>query len=494
VQQAQEMLARLHPEYHSLVHVHLATDPACAARLAVDVARLRASALPSVLCVLHNAVGGGTERHVHELAQALRGRANVLVLRPSQGGETILEWLSPGEAFRLGFRLPEEYEDLVVALRAVGVAHVHYHHLLGHSPSVWGLPKSLDVAHDFTAHDFYSVCPQITLTDQSNRYCGEEGVEQCRGCLQRSPAPGAVSIETWRDGYRPLLEHARFVIAPSADTATRLRRYFPDANIVHVPHLDMAEPPPVPAPQPVTGGRPLRIVVLGALSPIKGADVLEATAIEAARRGLPLEFHLLGFAYRSLQKQPRARLTVHGQYEEAELPELLDWLKPDVAWFPALWPETYSYTLSACLKAGLPIVAPQLGAFAERVHGRPWTWLCPWDRPAAEWVSFFERLRVEDFAPEAKAPETSDVGAVAAEFSYRRHYLEGVELPQLPPPPTHEFFDRHRPGSSTAAVTRKSKNTLLALAVRLRQAPMLRGMVRRIPLRWQTRVKVWLST
>jgi GT2 family glycosyltransferase/2-polyprenyl-3-methyl-5-hydroxy-6-metoxy-1,4-benzoquinol methylase len=494
VQQAQELLARLHPEYHGLVHEHLKADPAKAARLAVDVARLRASALPSILCLLHNAVGGGTERHVHELAQSLRGLANVLTMKPSQGGETILEWLSPGEGFRLGFRLPEAYDDLVAALKFLGVAHVHYHHLLGHSPVLWGLSKSLGVAHDFTAHDFYALCPQITLTDQSNRYCGEAGVEQCRSCLQRSPAPGGVSIETWRDGYRPLLEHARFVIAPSSDTATRLRRYFPDAKVLLVPHLDMTGDPPAPMPQPVTGNRPLRIVVLGALSPIKGADLLEATATEAARRGLPVEFHLLGFAYRSLQKPPRARLVVHGQYEEAELPELLDWLKPDVAWFPALWPETYSYTLSACLKSGLPIVAPELGAFTERLHGRAWTWLCPWDRSAAEWASFFERLRVEHFTPAAAPARANGTAVVPTEFSYRRHYLKGLALPLLPPPPTHEFLERHRPGSSAAAVSRRSKHTLLQLAVRLRRAPLLRGVVRRIPLRWQTRVKVWLST
>src|SRR2546427_7883740 len=43
-----------------------------------------------------------------------------------------------------------------------------------------------------------------------------------------------------------------------------------------------------------------------------------------------------------------------------------EWLQPDLAWFPAQWPETYSYTLSACLAAGLPIVAPEIGAFPER--------------------------------------------------------------------------------------------------------------------------------
>lgn len=493
VRQAQELLARLHPEYHSLVHDHLAADPAQAARLAVDVARMRASGLPAVLCVLHNAVGGGTERHVHELSQSLRGLANVLALQPSPGGETILQWLAPGEALRLGFRLPEQYEDLVSTLKCLGVAHVHYHHLLGHSPSVWGLPRSLGLAHDFTAHDFYAICPQITLTASDNRYCGEKGVEQCRECLQRSPAPGGVSIETWRDGYRPLLENARYVITPSADTATRLRHYFPRAPIVHVPHTDMTLAPPAPRLPSAVGDRALRIVVLGALSPIKGADVLEETAIEAARRGLPLEFHLLGFAYRSLQKPPRARLTVHGQYAEPDLPALLDWLKPDVAWFPALWPETYSYTLSACLKAGLPIVAPDLGAFAERLNGRAWTWLCRWDQPASDWVSFFERLRTGHFSVAVAPAPAAGTVASADDFAYRTHYLEGIALPVLPPPPSHDFLQRHRPGASATA-TGRPKQGLLSLAVRLRRAPVMRGVVRRIPLRWQTRVKVWLST
>ena len=156
VAQAQEILARLHPEYAVLVHKHVAEDPARSARLAVDVARLRGCGLPSVLCVIHN-TGGGTERHVRELSTALHGQANVLALRPAPGGETILEWLRHGEGFQLGFRLPDEYETLVAVLKSLAVGLVHYHHLLGHSPAVWGLPKSLgvplakDAAHDVRA-------------------------------------------------------------------------------------------------------------------------------------------------------------------------------------------------------------------------------------------------------------------------------------------------------------------------------------------------------
>jgi hypothetical protein len=36
-----------------------------------------------------------------------------------------------------------------------------------------------------------------------------------------------------------------------------------------------------------------------------------------------------------------------GQYAESELPALLAKVRPHVVWFPAQWPETYSYTLTA---------------------------------------------------------------------------------------------------------------------------------------------------
>jgi len=442
VQEAQQLLAELHPGYAPAVARHIDEDPARTARLKVDLARIRASGLPSVLFVSHTG-GGGTERHLHELAAALASRANVLLLRPAGGDETLLQWLRDGEGFRLAFRLPGQYEALLQALRALGVAHVHFHHTRGQSPRVLDLPGLLGVTHDFTAHDFFTVCPQVTLSDEIGRYCGEFGAEQCAACLQRRPAPGGGSIEAWRTGHGRLLERARYVLAPSADAVARLRRYFPTINAVHVPHLDIEAAAAPPAPRPLAG-RPLRIVVMGALSQIKGADVFEATAALASQRGSRLQFHLLGYAYRDLRVVPGERLTVHGEYAEKDLPGLLQALQPDLAWFPALWPETYSYTLSAALDARLPVVAPDLGAFPERLSGRPWTWICPWYWLSEEWVQFFEGLVARHFdpgsAPDPAPLRPTDVPA----FSYTRDYLRDVHRPAPAAALPAEFLQQHR--------------------------------------------------
>lgn len=493
--EAQAILQTLHPHYETVVHAHIGQDPARPWRQAVDLARIAASGLPSVLMVTHNR-GGGTARHIHELAALLRPHALSFTLSPAPGGETLLEWANEGEAFRLGFRLPSELPALLQALQAIRVSHIHVHHLLGHHPVVADLARRLSIAYDFTAHDYYALCPQISLTDISNRYCGERGIEQCKACLTRLPAPGGVGIEIWRANHRKLLAEARNVFAPSADAARRIRTLAPEAKVSVVPHIDLKGLAlPTPAPQAI-GERRLKIVVIGALSPIKGADLLEEAALLAAQQRLPLEFHLIGYAYRSLRVQPRASLTVHGAYEESELPALLDWLQPDLAWFPALWPETYSYTLSACLTAGLPILAPDIGAFRERLQGRQWTWIHPWDTDARTLTAQLSQIRSEHFSVALPPPPLQAGGAgEVSGFDYLRDYLPTPTTP-APTPVTldTDFLYRQRSGRQSGLHGARSalKARALGIVLRLRSSALLRGLARRIPLHWQTRVKSWL--
>ena len=57
-----------------------------------------------------------------------------------------------------------------------------------------------------------------------------------------------------------------------------------------------------------------------------------------------------------IAQSPDAPVTIHGSYDDADLPRLIAAEHADVLFFPAQWPETYSYTLSAALGTDLPIV------------------------------------------------------------------------------------------------------------------------------------------
>jgi len=517
---AMETMRRLHPGYESDVQRFVRDDPARLARQMADVARLCDGGKPVILAVLHN-FQGGTERHVLELAHLLHDKACFLLLQPQQGECVSLRLANGNESFELLFALGHDnaplgetgihdeygagYTALLAALRAFGVCHIHYHHCIGHSKSVWDLARRLGASYDFTAHDYYAICPQTRLTDRDERYCGEEGEAQCVACLEARPAPEHETITQWRQRNAAFLNRARFVIAPSRATLAHLLCYLPDAPFKLAPHTDVDTQIPFPEPRPrgLEGDRPLKVAVVGVCSAAKGANVLEDAALAARKIGAPVEFHLIGYAPRALTTQPRARLTVHGRYAEADLPELLAWLQPDVTWFPVQCPETYCYVLSACLQGGWPVAASAIGAFPERLAGRRWTWLKPWNTPAAEWLDFFADIRDRHYRtgtpPAPPMPALPDLPASAlpgmpSRDWYTGPYLSGLnqtgQAPQLTPQ-LRALMAAHpvEPGSGIALGAR---GLALRVLVRARAHPLLAGVARAIPQYWQTRVKSWL--
>ncbi|MFG6668622.1 glycosyltransferase [Halomonas sp. HNIBRBA4712] len=484
VTKALQVLHELHPDYESRVHTFIGQDPARQARLNTDVARLRKSPKPRVLMVNHQR-GGGTERHCQELAATLKGEVEWLMLRPSPVGGARLTMLDEAESMALDYVLPDAFDELVEMLKALGVSHVHFHHTLGFHKSILGLKEALGVSQDVTLHDYYPVCPQISLTPIDHRYCGEKGIEQCQQCLAEQPAPDGSSITQWRERYAAWLLKSDRILSPSQDAATRYQRYVPELKIQVAVHPDQEGLSyPRPMWQALAEGEPLRVAVIGALSIIKGADVLESVAALASKKGLNIEFKLFGFAYRSLKPLPN--LTVTGPYRDDELPALIQTWQPHIAWFPPIWPETYSYTLSTCLQLGLPVVASNLGALPERLEARPYSWLMPWDSRADQWCEWFEGLpeRVDSVIE----MDTATWSNRQAGF-YSRHYLDPVApvLPeaQLTPLPSH--WQSHAAQKDTT--TMRLRKAMVSTLYWLRAQPLLRGLSRHVPAGWQRKVK-----
>ena len=490
---AMEMLRKLHPKYETHVLAFLQKDPGLPYRLALDIARLEKAAKPVVLAVSHNR-DGGTLRHVHELAEHLQAQAQFLLLTPAPNKQVRLRMASATEGVDLQFAMPLELDVLVQTLKTLGVRMVHYHHLLGHDPLILQLAHQLQVPHVFTAHDYFSFCKHISLSGEKNKYLPEPRLGTCACCKSGESGPTAgITMEQWRDNNGMLLTAARQVITPSQDTTRRIAAFAPSANVLTVPHTDAPRDEAFPLPQApqLTESGNLRVVVLGALSMIKGADVLEAVALEAAKKGVKVEFHLLGFGYRNLVTQPKAALTVHGAYEDKDLPKLLQWLNPHLVWFPAQWPETYSYTLSACLQQGLPVAVPDIGAFAERVTHRDWSWVVPWDQTPAQWLHWFAQVRDNHFASNTKPvyPEPPSFAGPLPAFDYQQDYLRDLPSTALPSQLPLALLAQHatRPNAEGGLRT----DTLHHLA-RLRSMPVLRGVARMIPASAQRKVKNWL--
>ena len=368
-------LAKLYPEYSTRHAEFLAGDPARPFRRAVDLARLRESPRP-LICFIAHAWGGGIRRHMADLASLIGEHCEVLLLEPAVGDTVRLSWFRDGEDFAAYFTLPADLAALASLLRTLGVARLHFHHVHGLPRSVLDLPGVVGVPYDCTLHDYYAICPQYHLVTEKGDYCGEPDARGCATCLARRPGQWGLDIASWRSAFGRLLHAADRVIAPSHDVEQRIARYFPDVRVTMVAH---------PEPPAGTLRRMVRVAVLGNLTPEKGLHTVVACAADARARGLQLAFRVLGSTTLAIPQWPDAPLSIHGQYAENELQSLIEAERPDVIWFPAQVPETYSYTLSVAMATDIPIVASALGAFPERLAGRVRASLLPWDASAAQW-------------------------------------------------------------------------------------------------------------
>ena len=391
---AWETVYRLHPNYPHLIAEHIQTDEVSPYRFAAIATLFRKAAEPTILLVSHN-WGGGTQRHVNELVKVLGRSANVLLLQGDPSGVKVTVPSLPGHPHMiLG---SHEVDKLHALLCSFGVDRVHIHHWIDLKFNLRELIQKLKVPFDLTLHDYYSICPQITLMKQRNRpYCGEPDEKECNACIQENPHNGAIlhgakSIAEWRNDSHWMLNEAKRVICPSADVKNRMARYAPQANFIVAPHENVVEEMWCVARPKITQNQKIRIGLIGWLSPHKGWE----NVVETVSRCDPerYEFIHIGYSDPELPIQVGARVHQIGRYEEADLSRLIQKEGLHLAWFPAIWPETYSYTLSAAIEAALPIVAPKVGAFPERLHGRPLTWVVESYQKPDEWLKVFEKVR-----------------------------------------------------------------------------------------------------
>jgi glycosyltransferase involved in cell wall biosynthesis len=346
-----------------------------AARGRAALQRLAGSERQLLLFVAH-AWGGGIRQHMIELAGLVGSRCDVLLLEPAAGDTIRLSWLKTGEDMAAYFTLPADMQALVTLLSGLDLARIHFHHVHGLPRAVLDLPSAVGVPYDCTLHDYYAICPQYHLVTADGRYCGEPDAEGCAACIAVRPALWPLDIGAWRAAFGTLLRGAERVFAPSRDVERRVARYFPGLTITVLPHAEA----PLSTPARVT-----RVVTLGRLSPEKGLHIVVACAEDSRSRGLPLSFRVLGAVSEPVTQRPQLPLSVQGEYGDADLPGLIAAERPDVIWFPSQVPETYSYTLSVAIVADAAIVASALGAFPERLAGRPRTSLVPWSATPAEW-------------------------------------------------------------------------------------------------------------
>jgi glycosyltransferase involved in cell wall biosynthesis len=109
------------------------------------------------------------------------------------------------------------------------------------------------------------------------------------------------------------------------------------------------------------------VAFIGAIGDHKGYNSLAHSVKYCADAGLPIEFHVIGYTKNDDYFKSFSNVTIHGKYDRKDLPLILAKSNCEIAALLSVWPETYSYTLSEALYAGMKILAYDIGAIAERL-------------------------------------------------------------------------------------------------------------------------------
>lgn len=406
------ILNKLYPDYDIMIMDYMDRDFLRFVRRKVDLLRLQllekkqtklGKSLQYALFITHD-YGGGVERAVQEQANQFRLKeVTPLFIRPTllgDGCKVEIQLKSPsseqvdieGIYPNFVFDLPSEYTDLLDFLNHRVITNMQVHHFTGHHSIIHNLLHDLEIEYSFYLHDYMSFCPRISLINKKEAYCGEpKSLDVCQKCIGQEfiEEDEPVQIQQWVERSYQELKNAVVVIVPSEDTANRISQHFSKLKGIKIQYLE-DDLPDLSLTQlayfsRLTNGdqekqiEPVspryRVCFIGAIGIEKGFNIVQALVKDADKRNLPLEFVLVGRSVDDRLFVNTDRLFITGSYTEEEAVNLVMQQNADIAFFPAIWPETWCYALSIAWRSGLQTVAYDIGAIAQRIQKTQRGWI-----------------------------------------------------------------------------------------------------------------------
>jgi glycosyltransferase involved in cell wall biosynthesis/predicted nucleic acid-binding Zn-ribbon protein len=260
---------------------------------------------------------------------------------------------------------------------------VHLHHWIRLSRDLIRRTRAAGIPAIATCHDLYASCPRIFRVREEASFCERKlCADSCASCVPRpdwmDEALVRAQVEWFRTDFCRELGQACALLAPSRAIAEGLIRFteIPGSRFEVTPHatlLDWPELEPRTAWEPGCG-RPLVLAHWGHLMPTKGVHLLlealhdkELVAL-LDKTGERIELELWGEAadpgYSDKLEEQMQGLTVrrHGRFDVDDLLEL----RADVAIFPSVAYESYSFVVDEAFGLRMPILVSDRGALPER--------------------------------------------------------------------------------------------------------------------------------
>ncbi len=344
---------------------------------------------PRILFVISTRVGGTPQTNA-DLMNALAGNHECLalwcnrhvveVLAVDGTDYRTLQSYSLSQPIHFATHVSGEYDDVVRSILVDwGIELLHIRHLAWHSLNLVDVARSLDVPAIHSFHDFYAICPSVTLIDEDGVYHPTGVTGKVRNPLWRKDPTDTGITETmlrqWQQRMQRVLAQCAAFVTTSQSAKDILTHALPvlaarEADFHVIPHGRDFERFPQLADTSVIGpDEPLRILLPGNIGLQKGMELIRQ--VKRLDVDGKLEFHLLGKCDPSLTDC----IIDHGTYQRSQFEAKVAGIRPHIAAILSIGPETWCHTLTECWACGLPVVGIDLGAVGERLRGCGGGWL-----------------------------------------------------------------------------------------------------------------------
>jgi O-antigen biosynthesis protein len=275
----------------------------------------------------------------------------------------------------------KEYDEAVSSILVrYGIELLHIRHIAWHSLSLPRLAKQMGIPVVFSFHDFYTICPTVSLLDENLVFCGGRCTEtegQCDVKLWNNNLPKLKHnfIKTWQQMMGDMLEYVDAFVTTSESAKAQIEQIYPQLKrklfsiIPHGRDFSQLEANTAICEQFLHPSQPLRLLFPGNVGTHKGAELI--TQIEALDKDKRIEFHFLGNTDRMLRPIGKH----YGVYKREDYHKWIRKIQPHYVGLFSIWPETYCHTLTESWASGVPAIALDMGAVGDRIrhHGGGWT-------------------------------------------------------------------------------------------------------------------------
>ncbi len=372
-----EKLEKRYPEYTKKLNEWCRRFPLKYIGSNVSFAMNNSDSKPNILVIIHDFYDvenhlGGTTLHVYDIITRLRDKYNFHVLAPvdeiyhltsywtNSTSELVFPHFTDSRKYQFYNNNYKKIVEDIIDNFAIDAIHIH--HMKNHYFDLVDIIRKYKLKTFLSIHDFYSVCPLINKMYCNKTYCGKPSVEDCGECLKKTLNMTQNMITYWREGWIKLFKESSLIIAPSDSCMEEVQITYPNIKVDVIEHgVDLEKSNEKLS---IKDEQTYEVAFLGAIGVIKGSEILN----EMLKKKLDnINLHLFGTYDRILDKKLKRKIIDHGKYKREELSSLLKENNIKLICLLSTCPETYSYTLTEAVAAGIPVLVSNMGALKSRV-------------------------------------------------------------------------------------------------------------------------------